>query len=347
MKLARLPTTISNEEALDDILSTPSPELIEMMKRLDGDLVVLGIAGKMGVNLGQMAIRAIGAAGVSKRVIGVARFSEAGSRAKLDKMGLETIVCDLADRAAVDALPGVKNVIFMAGRKFGTVGSEDETWAANTIVPANVAVRFKESRIVAYSTGCVYALIPPGSSGSLESDRPEPVGEYAQSALGRERVFQYFSKKDRTPVCLVRLNYANELRYGLLREIGERVYQGEPVDVSVPAVNVIWQGDAIAWSLLCLEQCAVPPAILNVTGPECASVRGIANEFAARFSRQALFSGQEGDAAYLSNATRAIELFGKPRVTLPTMLDWTADWIARGGRSLNKPTHFQTKDGKF
>jgi nucleoside-diphosphate-sugar epimerase len=342
-----LPNLIETEEELDEIMSAPSGDLIELMKRLEGDIIILGVAGKIGVNLALGAVNALRAAKVDKRVIGVSRFSNPSDREKLTTFGIETIPCDLLDRTAVENLPSVPNVLFMAGRKFGTSGSEEMTWAMNTVVPAHTAHRFRESRIVAFSTGCVYGDVSSKSGGSVESDPLHPVGDYSQSTVGRERVFQYFSRKNGTPVCLIRLNYAIDLRYGVLREIGEKVFKGLPVDLITGQVNVIWQGDVINQTLLCLEHCASPAAILNMTGPETVSLRYVAREFGELFHREVVFTGEERDSVLLSNAARAADLFGYPRVTLSRMIRWIAHWIEIGGSSLNKPTHFEVRDGNY
>ncbi|MFA5852470.1 MAG: NAD(P)-dependent oxidoreductase, partial [Spirochaetales bacterium] len=322
-----------NEADLEDFMSTPSERVIRLMKKLDGDIAILGIAGKVGMTLGMMAMRAIKAAGVDKKVYGISRFSDATSRSKLDALGLETIACDLLDGAAVNKLPYAKNVIFMAGRKFGTVGAQDLTWATNAVTPANVAKRFAASSIVAYSTGCVYDFAPPFSGGSTEKDDPKPVGEYAQSALGRERIFEYYSRMAGTPICLFRLNYAIDLRYGVLYDIAAKVFVGEPVDLSVGSFNCIWQGDVIERTLLSLELCSSPPTAINITGPETVSVRWAAEEFGLRFGRKPNFSGVErGEASgYLSNAAKSIGIFGYPAVSLPEMVDMVAGWIMAGG----------------
>ena len=341
------PGVISNETELDELLSRPYPELVEMMRRLDGDIIILGVAGKMGITLAMAAARAIQAAGVEKKVVGVARFSNAEARTKLEKAGIETIACDLLDRDALEKLPQTKNAIYMAGRKFGTQGDTELTWAMNVYMPGNVARHFAAGRIVAFSTGCVYPLVPVQSGGCTEDDAPDPVGEYSQSCLGRERMFQYFSKTLGTPVCLIRLNYAVDLRYGVLYDIGSKVWNGEPVDLGAGHFNVIWQGDANNQALLALEHCATPAMELNVTGPETLSTRRIALEFGKRMDREVTFRGEEGPVCYLNNASKAAGLFGYPRTPISRVLRWTAEWIQRGGRSLDKPTHFEVSDGKY
>jgi nucleoside-diphosphate-sugar epimerase len=346
--LNQLPESIATEEELDELLSRPSPELIGMMRRLDGDMIVLGIGGKMGITLGLAAVRAARDADTAKRVIGVSRFSNASVRQYLENRGVETIACDLLDRQAVGALPKIKNVIYMVGRKFGTQGHEDLTWATNVVAPDNVGHHFKKSRIVVFSTGCVYPLVPVERGGCTESHPPDPVGEYAQSSLGRERVFSYCSRVYGTPVCLMRLNYAIDLRYGVLHDIGMKVYASQPVDLSVSHFNVIWQGDANRQALLCLEHCSSPPSAINVTGPETISARYVAGQFARIFGTEARFTESQADSRmYLSNSAKASSIFGYPSVSLLQMIEWQAAWIRSGGRSLDKPTHFEVTDGRF
>jgi nucleoside-diphosphate-sugar epimerase len=341
------PERIGSEDELDDLLTRPSPPLVEMMKRLPGDIIILGIGGKMGVTLGVLAARAIREAGAAKRVVGVSRFSDPLAEEKLNAAGIETIACDLLDRAAVNALPRLENVVFMAGRKFGTGGKEPLTWAMNTTVPANVADHFRDGRIVAFSTGCVYPLMPPAGGGCTEETPTAPVGEYAQSCLGRERIFQYHSIANGTPVCLFRLNYAIDLRYGVLHDIGSSVWGGEPIDVTIGRFNIIWQGDANRMALQCLEHCTSPATPLNVTGPDALSTRQIATAFGEIMGRPVRFVGEESEAVFLSNASRALGLFGGTTVSVDQMIAWNAHWVMAGGRSLGKPTHFEVKDGEF
>jgi len=343
----RLPEQITSEEQLDEILSRPTPDLVKLMRRIEGDIIILGAGGKMGVSLGMLAARAVAEARVVKEIIAVSRFTEPDSEAKLTADGVETISCDLLDPQQTMNLPPVENVIFMAGRKFGTDGDEPLTWALNTVLPVNVAHRFRGSRIVAFSTGNVYPPQPAPGSGCTESTPPQPVGEYAQSCLGRERIFQYYSTADNTPACLMRLNYAVDLRYGVLHDIAVKVQNGEPVDLAMGYVNLIWQGDANLFALRCLEQCATPAAALNVTGPSAYSVRELAQSIAEIMGKPVSFTGAESDVAYLSDASRAIELFGAPAVSVEQMLRWNAHWVMSGGRSLGKPTHFETFDGRY
>jgi nucleoside-diphosphate-sugar epimerase len=342
-----LPVAITTEDQLDDALTIPSPALVEFMRRLDGDFAILGIAGKMGATLGGAAVRAIRQAAVKKTVYGVARFSDPASRARIAGLGIEAIAADLLDPSAVAALPRVANVVFMAGRKFGTEEGAALTWAINALVPAHVAAHFASSRIVAFSTGCVYPLVAATGSGCAENHPPAPVGEYAQSCLGRERIFEHFSRVRGTPVCLIRLNYAIDLRYGVLHDIARRIWAEAPVDLTVPCFNAIWQGDAAHHALLALERCASPPAIINVTGRERIGVRQVARELARHMSKSVAFTGDDGPVAYLSDAGRAARLFGPPRVPLACMIRWTAEWVMSGGRSLELPTHFEINSGRF
>lgn len=338
---------IETVEQLEALLSLPSEQDVAALRALDGDLMILGVGGKMGPSLARRARRAIELAGVKKRVIGVARFSSGGLEDELHAAGVETIRCDLLAPGALAVLPDIANIVFMAAKKFGTTGAEHTTWAMNTFLPGLVAERFHASRIVAFSTGNVYPLRPIEQGGATEATPVAPVGEYAQSALGRERMFEYGADRWRTPVALLRLNYAVELRYGVLLDIGLAVKEGRPIDLRMGLVNVIWQGDANSVCLRAFAQCQTPPFVLNMTGPETLSVRYIAERFGAALGVQPVFDGTEAPSALLSNASKMTQLFGYPTVAPNDVIDWTAEWIARGGATLNKPTHFQTRDGKF
>ena len=342
-----VPDFIETEEELDRFMSLPSKQLVDFQTDFDGDLIILGVGGKIGVQLALTAKNASEAAGLSRRIIGVSRFSDERKRKQLENHGIETISCDLSDPDAVEALPECKNVVFMVGRKFGTSGSEELTWAMNTLVPDYVSRKFSESNIIAYSTGNVYGLVPVSSGGSTETDPVKPQGEYAISALGRERIFQYYSKKNRTPVAIIRLNYAIDLRYGVLREIGEKINNEEPIDVSMGNANVIWQGDAINQTLLSFSQCSSPAHIINITGPETVSIRYIAGLFSRILNKKLKLEGEENSTALLNNSSYAASLYGYPHVSLYTMVRWIAHWIKIGGASLNKPTHFESRNGKF
>lgn len=341
---------IETEEQLEEKLSEPNDRDIALMRNLTGDVIVLGAGGKMGPSLAKLAKRAAEEAGARRRVIAASRFSSPQLREDLEAAGVETIACNLLDRDEVATLPRCENVLFLAGRKFGSTDRSDLTWAMNTMVPANVAYRYGDSRIVAFSTGNVYrfasATLAP-LSGSHEIDEPEPRGEYAQSCLGRERVFEFFSHELGTKCLIFRLNYAVDLRYGVLLDIARKVYRGEPVDLTVGHFNTIWQGDANSYALRCLELCASPPLILNVTGAEVISVRDVAEFYARRFGRDAVFHGEESGEALLSNATLCHKLLGPPGVTLEELMEMVAHWVEIGGRSLNKPTKFDVRDGKF
>jgi len=336
---------IETEVQLEDCLSEPTPEVIETLGRLPGDLMLLGVAGKMGPSLARMARRASDAAGVRRRVIGVARFTEGGQET-LEAHGVETIRCDLLNEDDVARLPEAPNVIFMAGRKFGSTGDEPLTWAMNAYLPAVVARKYRQSRIVAFSTGNVYGFSPPGG-GSRESDALQPIGEYAMSCLGRERMFAYFSRALKIPMAIVRLNYACELRYGVLVDLAQRIERGEMIDLAMGHFNVIWQGDANAMTLRALEHVSTPPWVVNVTGPETLSVRDVGRRLAELLGKPVRFAGGEAPEALLSNASIGLAQLGPPRVTAAELTERVADWVARGGRSLDKPTHFESRDGKF
>ena len=338
---------IETEEQLDDVLSTPGSALCEMMHRLQGDIMVLGAGGKMGPSLVRLARRAIEMTGVRRRVIAASIFESEKSRSDLERAGAETISCDLMDPRQVAGIQQCENIIYMAGRKFGSTGRPDLTWAINALLPAAVLRHFRDARIVAFSSGNIYPFVTVASRGSRETDEVAPIGEYAQSCLARERVFEYHSRENGTPVLLFRLNYAVDLRYGVLVDIARKVYEGRPVELQVGYFNTIWQGDANAYALRCLELCQSPPRVLNVTGPEIISVRQAAEHFAARFGRPAKFEGEESDMALLSNASTCHALFGPPSVRLAELQDWVAHWVQTGGASLNKPTHFEVKDGKY
>ena len=338
------PERFENERALEDYLATPSRDLVADLARVDGDLLILGAGGKMGPSLARLARNAMPA---ERRVIAVARFSEPGVRDGLQAHGVEAIACDLLDRAALAQLPRCANVIFMAGRKFGAEGNSALTWAMNAHVPALVADTFRASRIIAFSTACVYPFVPVISQGASEDETSlTPPGEYANSCVGRERMFEYFSQQHGTPGRLFRLSYAIDLRYGVLADVALGVWRGEPVDVTMGHVNVIWQGDANAQALRCLAVATVPTSPLNVSGP-MASIRWLAEEFARRFGKPVTITGQEAPTAWLLNTSQAESLFGYPRVPLLRQIGWVADWIAREQRLLGKPTKFESRDGKY
>ncbi|NLT42079.1 MAG: NAD(P)-dependent oxidoreductase [Anaerolineae bacterium] len=344
---AGLPAYIDDEATLDDLLTQPSAALVADLARLEGDIMILGVGGKMGPTLARLARHASDEAGVSRRVIGVSRFSSLATREQLESWGVETVSCDLMNRDQLADLPEAANIVFMAGRKFGSTGAEATTWAMNAYMPGLVAERFPRSRTVVFSSGNVYPLVPVISGGCVETDRVAPVGEYAQSVLARERVFEYYSREHDLPVTLIRLNYAIDLRYGVLFDIGAKVLAGEPVDVTMGHANVIWQGDANSYVLRALTLSDAPPAILNLTGPEIVSVRRVAERFGEYLGKPVTIEGQEAPTALLNNAGKCFDHFGYPTVALDTMVRWIAHWLDRGGTSLGKPTHFETRDGRF
>jgi hypothetical protein len=345
MLLARdnLPKTIPDIAALDELLCRPSQALIDDLGTVDGDIMILGVAGKMGPTLAGLAKAAL----PDRRIIGVARFSEPDVKEWLAARGIETINCDLLDEAAIKALPKIKNIVFMAGRKFGAEGDLSLTWAMNSHVPALVAQAFAGSRIVAFSTGCVYPFVPVGGSGSSEEMAPNPPGEYAQSCVGRERMFEYFSRKYATPGRLFRLNYAIDMRYGVLHDIATKVLTGKPIDVGLGHVNFIWQGDASAQALRCLAHCDTPTSPINVSGDEILAVRDLAARFGERFGRAPVITGKEEPTAWLTDTSQAVKLFGRPVIDTAQLIAWTADWVARSMPSLGKPTKYEVRDGRY
>ena len=336
-----------NAADLDDLLSTPRAETVEALRNSPGDVVVLGAGGKMGPTVARMAARAAAQVGDGRRVFAVSRFSSPEVARALGSSGIETIVCDLLDRDAVALLPDTPNVIFMAGQKFGTAGAPAMTWAMNTIVPAICAERYRGAHMVAFSTGNVYPLVAVAAGGARESDPVGPVGEYASSALGRERVLEFYSARNRTPVAIIRLNYAIDLRYGVLADIGLRVWRGEPVRVDMGHVNVIWQGDASRIAIEALAYAATPPFVVNVTGTETLAVRDIARSFAAAFGTRVRVQGKERPDALISNTQLMRSSFSPPEVSVDTMIEWIADWIRSDGPMLGKPTHFEERAGRF
>ncbi len=338
---------VSTVEQLEEFMSIPSSALIEDVKKLDGDFIILGIGGKMGPTLAYLLKNAIDEAGTNQKVIGVSRFSNDEMKTQLNSKGIETISCDLLNDTELQELPVVKNVIYMAGNKFGTAGNEHFTWAMNSYLPGRVADHFKGSRMVIFSTGNVYPLSNVNLGGCDETVSPDPVGEYGQSCLGRERVFTYFSNRDNSPMSIFRLNYAIDLRYGVLLEIAKSVYHSEPVDVTMGHVNVIWQGSANEYAIRSLIHAATPPTIFNVTGPEILSVRWVANEFAKYFGKEAIIVGEEAETALLSNASKAHQIFGYPSVSIRELIELIAHWVQNDGELLNKPSHFQERKGQF
>jgi nucleoside-diphosphate-sugar epimerase len=338
-----LPETIVDIAALDDLLCRPNQALIDDLAKVDGDIMILGVAGKMGPTLAGLAKAAL----PHRRIIGVARFSDASVKSWLQARGIETVNCDLLDEAAVRTLPKIQNIIFMAGRKFGAEGDLSLTWAMNAHVPALVAQAFHRSRIVAFSTGCVYPFVPVNGKGANENVAPDPPGEYAQSCVGRERMFEYFSRKFATPGRLFRLNYAIDMRYGVLHDIAAKILAGQPIDVSLGHVNFIWQGDASAQALRCLAHCDTPASPINVSGHEILAVRDLAAKLGARLDREPIIVGTEQPTAWLTDTSQATKMFGLPIVDSARLIVWTADWVTRAMPSLGKPTKYEVRDGRY
>ena len=338
-----------SEAELDDDLSNPRDATIAALAATPGDIIILGAGGKMGPTLARMAARAAERAdgGARRRIIAVSRFSSSSAERALQSVGVETLRCDLLDRAAVTRLPVVPNVIYMAGQKFGTTDSPSRTWMQNVVVPAICAERYASARIVAFSTGNVYPLSAPSGGGSRETDPTGPVGEYAASCVGRERVFEHYAATSGTKVVIVRLNYAIDLRYGVLVDIASRIMDGRPIPLAMGHVNVIWQRDANRAALELLPHASAPPLVVNVTGSESLAVRGLAGELAQRMKREAVFDGREAPTALLSDASRMRTLIGPPDMPLGTLLDWVADWVSSGRPLLGKPTGFEKRDGTF
>ncbi len=340
------PPFVDTEEQLEDLLSEPTAEVIDTLGRLPGDIVLLGVAGKMGPSLARMAKRASDAAGVRRRVIGVSRFSS-GQQELLESHGIETIRCDLLNEDQLARLPEAANVVFMTGMKFGSTGAEALTWAMNAYLPGLVCRKYGGSRIVAFSTGNVYGLAPVADGGSREEDALQPVGEYAMSCVGRERIFEHFSRSHGIPMALIRLNYACDLRYGVLVDLAQSIWEGRTIDLGMGYLNTIWQGDANAMTLCAFDHVAAPPWVVNVTGPELLSVRVVCERLGQLLNKPVCFSGAEGATAFLSDARRGLELLGPLRVDAQRLVEWVAHWVKKGGRTLGKPTHFESRQGKY
>lgn len=336
----------NREEILKQFLS-PSPELVNDIARIEGDIMILGAGGKMGPAMAKLAKEAVDKAGVSKKIYAVSRFSDPEVVKELQAYGVDIIQADLLNQHDLISLPEIPNIIYLAGHKFGTTGNESYTWAMNAYLPGIVAEKFKSSRIVVFSSGNIYPFTPVFEGGATEDTPASPIGEYAQSCLGRERVFEHFSKLNNTPMLIYRLNYANDVSYGVLLEIAKSVYNEEPVDLTMGNVNVIWQGDANEIAIRSLLHCSSPANLLNVTGPETISVRWVAEEFGKFFSKVPVFSNKESDEALLNNAAKCFKLFGYPRVRLLQMIELIGHWLKEGGKIKNKPTHFQEREGKY
>jgi len=332
-----------DENGLEDILSEPTEATKKIIAGLTGDIVVLGAGGKMGPTLAMMLKKASG----GKKIYAVSRFSDKAVRSRIEQVKVETIEADLLDESHYRKLPDVENVFYLAGMKFGSTGNQPLTWALNSFVPALAARHYKDSRIVAYSTGNVYPLVDISGGGATEQTTPEPIGEYAQSCLGRERMFEYFSQLYKTPVTLIRLNYANEPRYGIIVDLALKILNDKPIDLTMGAVNLIWQRDANDYIIRAISLAKSPPAVLNVTGPETIPIRRLAEQIGDTLGKKPKFASQETSSALLSNASYCLSRFGPPRTTLEQMISMIGKWIAAGKKTLNKPTKYNVRDGKF
>ncbi len=340
------PPTLRDEAVLNDWMSRPSEALTSFVAALRGPLVVLGAGGKMGPSLCALARRAADAAGHDLEVVAVSRFSDPAARSWLDARGVRTLSCDLMTDD-LDALPDAENVLYLVGLKFGTQQAPARTWAVNTLVPARVTERYAGSRIVALSSGNVYPFVPVASGGSIEDDPLTPLGEYPNACVARERLFQYGSEQHGTPGVLVRLNYATDLRYGVLVDLAQQIAAGQPIDVTMGYLNCIWQRDANDAVIRALEVAETPMRPLNLTGTQRLSVRRLAQALAERMDRTVEVVGEEAPTALLSDVSRMVETLGVPETPIETVLDWTAAWVAGCGRTLGKPTRFEVRDGHY
>ena len=332
---------------LERILTTASSGLVVSMRALKGDILILGVGGKVGPTLARLAKNAVEASGISRRVIGVDVFPGKDERRRLEDAGVETIKADLMAPGSFDALPDAENIVYMVGRKFGSTGAEWQTWMTNVHLAGLAGRRYAKSRMVAFSSGNIYPFLPIGSGGATESTPPSPVGEYAISCLGRERMFDYYANEAGAKVLHFRLNYAVELRYGVIVDVATKVWAGEPVDVTMGNANVVWQGYAGSVALQCFALAASPARVLNVTGPEIVSIRWLATRLGELMGKKPIIVGQESPTALLSNAAPCHKLFGYPEVSVEKAVEWVAYWTMSGGSTLNKPTHYETRDGKY
>jgi nucleoside-diphosphate-sugar epimerase len=340
--------SFADVEALEEHLSRPTPGVVETFKRLDGDVVILGAGGKMGPTLSRMVRRGLDAAGGrSRRVVAVSRFSDPQAKVALERLGIATVACDLMDEEAVRRLPDAALVIHMTGQKFGTTDAPERTWAVNTLAPYLAARRYRRSRFVLFSTGCVYPLLPVSGPGADESTPLTPLGEYANACVARERVVAYEALASGMPLLHFRLCYAVEPRYGVIHDVARAVAEGKSVDLGMGYVHLIWQRDASARAIQSLAMAGCPPVALNVTGVERVAVRALAERCGARLGRAPTFSGAEGSEAWLWDARVSERHFGPPETTIDEAIAMVCEWIARGGASLGRPTHFEVRDGTF
>ena len=341
------PFDVGDEAALDELLSRPQPATVEALREVDGDILILGAGGKMGPSLARMARRAADAAENRRRIVAVSRFSDPAVRSWLNDAGVETLSGDLLDPNFVESLPQFPNVIYMVGLKFGTSQQAGATWVTNAFVPGLICRRFSQSRIVSFSTGNVYPLVRADSGGARELDHLEPVGEYGMSALARERIFEHFSTALDLPVAIHRLNYAVEMRYGVLVDLAQQIALGQPISLAMGYFNCIWQGDANELVLRSLSNAASPPRVFNLTGPETVSTRDVCQQLGCLMDRPATFRDEPDDNALLSNAADTLDVLGAPTVGLEQVVQWTAEWVGGGGTTWNRPTHFEVRDGRY
>lgn len=335
------------KQRLHEILCEPSDRLVEDMKRLDGDIMILGAGGKMGPTMSILAANAFRKGGIKHKVYAVSRFSDATVRKELEESGVQVISCDLEKADEIAKLPEVKNIVFMVGRKFGTDGGEALTWGMNAAVPVLVLERFHGSNFVVFSSGNVYDLPEASSGGSLETDKVRPIGEYTQSVLARERMFDYYAKKYGTKSLIFRLDYAIALEYGVLADIAKKIVDGKSLSVANSCFNCIWQGDANEYALRSLLLVENPPKRLNVSGPEINGVKSTALKLARLLGKEVTFEGEPCSNAYLENCGECHKLMGYPRVTIDMMIEYQAQWILDGGEYINKPTHFEERKGSY
>ncbi len=342
-ELLMIDVSALDEHGLEDILSEPVDATRDIVTGLKGDIVVLGAGGKMGPTLAMMLKKASS----SKNIYAVSRFSDKAVRTRIEQAGVKTIQVDLLDESFYSQLPHVENVFYLAGMKFGVTGNQPLTWALNSFLPGLVARRYKNSRIVVFSTGNVYPMVDISGSGASEETAPEPIGEYAQSCLGRERMFEYFSQLHNTPVTLVRLNYANEPRYGIIVDLTCKILNNEPIDLTTGAVNVLWQRDANDYIIRSINLAKSPPAILNIAGPDTVPVRRLAEQIGKELNSRPKFVSEEAPTALLSDASYCFSLFGYPQMSLEQMVSVIVKWVASGKKILNKPTKYDVRNGKF
>ncbi len=335
------------EEKLNSLLTTPSDNLVEDIQKIKGDIMVLGAGGKMGPTLCVLAKNAVKKAGIEKRIIAVSRGSDKIATKLMVDNGVEVIAMDLLDRKKLDELPDVENIIYMAGKKFGTNGNEWQTWAMNSVVPAFVADRFRGKNIVVFSSGNIYPIVPINSGGCTETDKPIPNGEYGMSTLARERIFEHASHEYGTKVLMYRLNFAVDLRYGVLFDVAKNILNEEKIRLSTPCFNFIWQGHANEIAIRGLLHATSPACVMNVTGPETVSIKKAAIELGQYLGKEPMFEGEEGTDAYLNDASKAMEIFGYPEVSAKTLIKWQAQYLLDGGRTLDKPTHFEERGGSY